>query len=112
MAAGKLNSRLRFYKRGEVANTTGTTRGPLALQFEVWADMRLRSGSETFAASRLEGRVPYSVKVRRSSQTEAITTGWVARDARGVEYDVQAPALDPHDRGYVHMMLISGKVVG
>lgn len=110
MRAGQLNARLTFQSREQVDNGRGTTRGVFVDQFTVWADMRLRPGSEVFAAERLEGRVPYSVKVRRSAQTDQITTGWQARDAMGNSYNVQAPAHDPQDRGAIHMMLVMNMV--
>lgn len=106
MQAGRLNMRLTFMERAAGNDNRGNTRTGFVDRFEAWADMRLRPGSETFAAARLEGRVPYSVMVRRNAETAQITTGWRARDEDQREYDVQAPGIDPHDRGALHMMLI------
>lgn len=106
MRAGQLNTRLRFFKRVAGNDLRGNRRTDFQEQFEVWADMRLRPGSEAFTAARLEGRVPYSVVVRRTPQTEAITTGWMARDQEGRDYSVQSPAPDHHDRGAIHMLLV------
>ncbi len=111
MRAGQLNSLLTFRARtAPVDDGRGNARGAFVDQFQAWADMRLRPGSEVFAAARLEGRVPYSVKVRRNAQTDQITTGWMARDAEGRDYTVQAPAPDPQDRGAIHMLLVLNMV--
>ena len=107
MRAGQLSELLKFRARtGSVNDGRGNVRDVFTDQFEAWADMRLRPGSEVFTAARLEGRVPYSVKVRRSPDTERITTGWMARDRHGRDYSVEAPGPDPHDRGALHMLLV------
>lgn len=103
----QLNTELTFLARESAGNDgRGNERQQFVERFAEWADMRLRPGSEVFAAARLEGRVPYSVKVRRNPNTETITTGWKARDSAGREYNVQAPAPDPQDRSAIHMMLV------
>lgn len=107
-----MTERLTFYSRKVIDDQKGNRRGAWEERFTVSADMRIRPGSEVFAAARLEGRVPYSVKVRRSPDTVQITTGWRATDSAARDYNVQAPAPDPQDRGAIHMICVLGKVPG
>ena len=103
----QLNTQLTFFERANAGDDgRGNARREFVERFAEWADMRLRPGSEVFSAARLEGRVPYSVKVRRNPNTQTITTGWLARDSEGREYNVQAPAPDPQDRSAIHMLLV------
>ena len=112
MRTPRLTERLRFYRRQEIDDGAGNRRGAWVFQFDLWAEMQSRPGSEVFNAARIEGRVPYQVRVRRSSQSMAIATDWMARDARGVEYNVQAPQPDLIERRWVDMVLVAGGVVG
>lgn len=112
MRAGQLSERLKFYSRAEIDDGAGNRRGAWVFEFEVWAEMRLNPGREAVAAARIEGRVPMNVRLRRSQNSLRITTGWMARDARGVDYNVTAPSPDPSDRSAVLLTMVSGGVLG
>lgn len=111
MGAGRLSERLRFYRRAEGDDGAGNRRAGWELQFDAWADMSARAGSEVFTAARMEGRSPFSVRIRRTAASELIKQDWMARDDRGVEYRIVAPAFDPRDRAMMMMTLISGSAL-
>jgi head-tail adaptor len=112
LRAGQLSERLRLYSRTEIDDGAGNRRGPFELRFEVWAEIRLRPGNEAFSAARVEGRVPADVRVRATPETLTIGTGWMARDERGVDWNVQAPSRDPGDRSALMFTMIAGGVIG
>lgn len=110
MRVGRLSDRLKFYSRPVDDAAGGKRRGGWAFEFETWAELQLRPGSEVFAASRIEGRLPVNVRVRADSRTLQIDTGWMAQDAQGRRYAIQAPARDPRDRGAVVFTMVAGVV--
>lgn len=112
LRAGALTELLQFYSRAEISDVRGTRRGAWELQFSAWAEVRLRPGSEAFAAARIEGRVPASVRIRFTPEAAQIGTGWMARDARGVEWNIQAPMPDPLDRATLTFTMVAGGPVG
>jgi hypothetical protein len=107
MTAGRLTQLLHFYARAEADDGAGNRRGVWQPMVGLWADMRANMRSEAFNALRLEGRNPYSVRVRRSSAALAIGQGWMAIDRRGVRHRVIAPAPDPQDRAWIAMVLVA-----
>lgn len=107
MTAGRLSERLGFYQRATIDDGAGNRRGIWQLAFECAADMSARLGSEAFTAARMEGRVPYSVRIRRNPTSSAVAQGWMALDARAVRYRVVAAAFDPRDRSMLTMTLIA-----
>lgn len=112
MRTPRLTERLVFLSRDDVDDGAGNRRGELVERFAVWAEMKSRPSSESFTAARLEGRVPYAARIRMSPDATQIRTDWVARDSRGVEYDVRAPQLDLITRAWVDMTLVSGGRTG
>lgn len=108
MRAGRLSDLLKFYSREVADDGAGNQRGALAYRFSLWAELMARPGSEAFAAARFEGRVPYSVRVRRGPEALQIQTDWVAEDERGTRYNIQAPHPDPRDRGAVLFTMVAG----
>lgn len=109
LKAGRLTERLTFLRREETSDGAGNVRGEWVPEFTVWAEMQMRPGSESFTQARMEGRIPASVRVRRSPQTMRIRGDWKAKDARGETYNVIAPTPDPMDRGVVMMTLMGGE---
>ncbi len=65
-------------------------------QFTVAARIQYLRGSEAVMADRLAGRQPVLITVRRSRQTEQITTDWRAVDARDPDriFNIRAIAQD------------------
>lgn len=108
MKTPRLTEPLAFHARAISDDGAGNRRGDWVLQFTLFAEMKSRPGSEAFAAARFEGRVPYHVRVRWSPQSLLIRTDWMARDQRGIEYDVQAPQPDLIGRQWVDMILVAG----
>lgn len=99
LGAGDLHWRLQFQKRGEVDDGHGNTvpGGEFLPQFTVWAHMRPLRGGESVMASRLQGRQPYIITVRHSTQTQQANENWQIVDARRPDrvFSISAPPTDP-----------------
>lgn len=80
-------------------------------QFQCRADyVRLR-GSETVLAARLEGTQPTVIRVRVSSNTDAVTPDWRCRDTRSGEvFNIRSIAR-ADNRLYYDMMAESGVAI-
>jgi SPP1 family predicted phage head-tail adaptor len=112
-SAGDLNFKVTFAKRVEVDDGYGNVEGDFADQFTTRAAIQPLKGGEGVIASRLTGQQPVIIRVRRSSQTELIRTGWRAADARsGTLYNITAAADMDGDRHYIDIMAISGVAPG
>lgn len=80
-------------------------------QFTCRAAFTYLRGGEAVMASRLEGKQPVVMRVRRSSETEAITTDWRARDTRRSEvYNVRS-VIPTEDRRWLDITAESGVAV-
>ncbi|GGD30797.1 head-tail adaptor protein [Aureimonas glaciei] len=82
ISAGQLRERFAFDGPTEVDDGYGGVVAGFGEQFSVAARRQYLRGGEAVQAARLQGKQPVILTVRRSSQTEAITTQWRARDAR------------------------------
>ena len=83
MEAGRLTERMRFEKRASIARDGyGNFEGDWQAQFTVAAQRQMLRGGETVIAARLNGRQPAILTIRRSAQSETITTDWRAVDTR------------------------------
>jgi SPP1 family predicted phage head-tail adaptor len=111
-SAGSLSQRLRFFQRATGDDGAGNQRGVWVEQFALWAEMKSRPGSESYAAARFEGKIPYQVRVRWSPDAMRIGTDWMARDQYGRSYNVQAPQPDLVRRQWVDMILVAGADLG
>ncbi|KTR07375.1 hypothetical protein NS365_04580 [Aureimonas ureilytica] len=87
----------------------GNTRpGPFVPAITVSAHIRYLKGSETVIASRLAGRQPVVIRVRRTAQTRDIKTDWRATDTRtGQVYNVRA-IVPSADRAFLDITAESG----
>ncbi|MEF2549999.1 head-tail adaptor protein [Aurantimonas sp. A2-1-M11] len=106
--AGQLKHRLSFRSPVSVPDGYGGTTDGFAEQFVVSARRQFLRGSEAVQAARLEGRQPVILTVRRSPDTETITTDWQAVDAReGTAYQIRS--VEPtEDRAWLDMLCESG----
>lgn len=97
--AGALRDWLEFQSRGMVDDGFGNQvpGGPFETQFTVWAGMRPLRGSEAVMAARLDGRQPYVVTVRNTTQTRGVTVAWQLVDARNANrvFAITSPPADP-----------------
>lgn len=75
------------------------------------AHFRFLRGGEAVQASRLAGRQPVVVTIRRHAGSEAITTAWRMRDTRaGVAYNIRA-IVPTDDRMFLELTCESGVAV-
>ncbi|WEK05765.1 MAG: head-tail adaptor protein [Candidatus Devosia phytovorans] len=101
--AAALRERLSAQMRGNQDDGWGQPvpgAGPFEEQFEISAGLRPLRGSEAVLAARLEGRQPYVLTVRNTSQTRQITTSWQFVDKRNPKrvFAVTSPFADPDGR--------------
>lgn len=113
MPAGALRNRVHCQKKIEQTDEFGNLApngGAWATQFTVWAGMVPRNGGESVVAARLEGRQPYIVTVRQSSDTRQITTGWRLVDARDTSRVFNVASLSDPDgeRAWIEMLVEQG----
>lgn len=72
-------------------------------QFTVWAGVRWLRGGETVMQSRMQSRSPAILTVRKSPDTDRITSEWrVLVDGR--DFDVKEDPRPSDDRGYLEML--------
>lgn len=110
--AGDLDHRLAFDKRTVVDDGFGNTvSGPFAEQFRVDAGVRPIKGGEQVMAARLQGTQPVIITVRKSGQTDLITTDWQARDVRSrTVYAIKAPPADMEGkRAWLDILATAGE---
>lgn len=111
MTSGKLHDRVAFDRPTETADGYGGTIVGWAEQFAVWASYTRLRGTETVMAARLEGRQPTVIRVRKSTETEQVTTDWRIRDARSGEAFNIRSVIESEDRAYLDFMAESGVAV-
>lgn len=95
---GALRERLHFQARGSTDDGFGNpVAGAFETQFTLNGHLRPLRGSETVMASRLEGRQPYVLTVRRTPASARVNEAWQAMDARapGRLFAIVAPPVDP-----------------
>lgn len=109
--AGRLTERIAFDAVVSAPDGYGGQTEGFAEQFIVSARRQFLRGSEAMQAARLEGRQPVILTVRRSSQTETITTDWRARDTRSsTVYNIRT--VEPsEDRAWIDMLAEAGVAV-
>lgn len=108
MQAGDLCSRVGFYKREDLSDSspdTGNLEGefPDEPEFTSKAMIKPRLGGEGVLAGRLSGRHLVNITVRNCDQVAEVNEEWKARDMRkGVDYNIR-DVIDPfegdHRRG-------------
>ncbi|MBW9113149.1 head-tail adaptor protein [Rhizobium cauense] len=80
--AGRLNEKVAFDERADQEDGHGNVQDAFVEQFQRRAGFTYMRGGETVIASRLEGRQPTIVRVRRDSDTLKIGPDWRMRDSR------------------------------
>lgn len=108
--AGALRTRVHFQSRGEVDDGFGNMvpGGEFETQFTVWAHLHPLRGSEAVISARLEGRQPYILTARQSSDTRRVSAAWqvVEKEAPERIYAITAPATDPDGKRAWHEFLV------
>lgn len=111
IGAGKLDRRLRFYKRQDVENGAGGFRADWVFQFEQAACRLFLRGGESVMAARMENRQPVVLTIRKSTQAKAITNDWQARDTRdGRVFNLRENPKESDDRSHYEMLAEAGVV--
>lgn len=110
--AGPLFERIAFDERQPADDGYGNTIADWQEQFTYQAALLPLRGGETILAAQLEGRATLILQVRRSDQTERITTFWRARNVRsGVQYNIRQVTQDP-DRSRIELLCEYGVATG
>ena len=119
--AGQLFEKVAFDQRADGDDGSGNVQGGFVEQFQRRAGFTFLRGGESVVASRLEGRQPIVVRVRRDSDTLKILPDWRMRDTRsgawqgvgeerywdGPIYAVRSIAVT-EDRQFLDVMVESG----
>lgn len=111
--AGPLRERVRFEARkmGDDGFGKVLSGGEFELRFTVWANYRALVGSEAVQGARLQGRQPYIIRVRQSSQTREATPSWRLVDVRNPSrvFAITAPPTDPDgSRTWLEFLVTEG----
>lgn len=103
LGAGDLRERVTFDSRVVASDSYGNERTEsFSEQFTVAAAIRPRLGGEQVLAGRLAGTNLVNVIVRRSGDTDEITTTWRGRNARSGEvYNIRSK-VDPYQNTPQH----------
>lgn len=81
-----MRDKLLFQRRETIDDGYGNeVSGPYVTVFTEPAQLVARAGSEAVQASRLSGVQPYTVWVRSSERTRAVTPSWRIVDARNAD---------------------------
>jgi SPP1 family predicted phage head-tail adaptor len=105
--ARKLQHRVTFATRAIGDDGYGNERDGFEDQFTVWAGLTYLRGSEAVIASRLEGRQPVVIRVRKSPDTKGITTDWRAQVASGETFNIRT-IVPTDDRRFFDITAESG----
>ena len=82
-----MQMRIVFDSPSPVSDGQGGQEDGWTEEFETDARFTWLRGGETVMASRLEGRQPVVIRVRKSGLSDAITTDWRIRDTRDGAFD-------------------------
>lgn len=111
--AGELADRVKLQRRSPTDDGYGNS--VIGGQFEtvhiVSARLMPLRGGEAVQSARLEGRQPYLLTVRQSSQTRTMDETWRVEDARrpGRVFSIVSPPSDPYGtRAFFDMIVIEG----
>lgn len=117
--SGALRSYVHFQRRTTADDGFGNQvpGGPFETQFSVYANLRplLRgssSGVEAIFDDKIQGRQPFFMTVRNSSQLTPVTIAWRVVDARNEnhKYNIVSPPTDPDNKGmWAEMIIIQDK---
>lgn len=111
--AGDLRDRVLLQSRDLVVDRLGNEvpAGGWVTRVSVAAHLYPLNGSEAAIGARLEGRQPFTLTVRRSVKTLAVTEHWRAVDARDDRrvFSIVSPPVDPDGkRMWLQMTAVQG----
>ncbi len=115
LGAGDLRENVLFQKRGTVDDGFGNTvpGGEFETRFgSCWAHLRPLRGTESVMQSRLQGRQPYIITVRNSTDTRSVDESWRVVDARNLTrvFAIAAPPTDPDGkRTWLEFLVTEGE---
>lgn len=110
--AGTLFERIAFDERQPADDGYGNTIADWQEQFIYHTELVPLRGGEAVMAAQLEGRAMLMLQVRRSDQTERITTFWRARNVRsGDQYNIRQVTQTP-DRSRIDLLCEYGVATG
>ena len=108
--AGQLRERVAFLEPDEIDDGYGGTTQGYVERFQDAARLQPRMGSETVIASRLQGVQPYTLTVRSSTATRAVTPAWRVRNVRsGREYNIKTVVNSDERNAYLEMLVVEGE---
>jgi len=107
--AGALNHRVDFQKPVTGDDGHGGVVVSWATQFSVACRLVPKLGGEDVMAQRMQGKQPYILTVRSSSETRQIGTSWRARNARtGTLYAIKSVANVDERGAYLDLLVVDG----
>lgn len=83
----RLHERIAFDSPSPQSDGQGGMISGWTEEFEADAGFTWLRGGETVMAARLAGRQPLVMRVRKSSNTDQVTTGWRIRNTRNGAFD-------------------------
>lgn len=108
--AGSLSERVAFFEPDNIDDGYGGTTQGYVERFQDAARLQPRMGSETVIASRLQGVQPYTLTVRSSTATRAVTPAWRVRNVRsGREYNIKAVVNSDERNAMLEMLIVEGE---
>lgn len=107
--AGALNHRVEFQQPVTGDDGHGGVVTSWETRFSVAARLVPKLGGEDVVAQRMQGKQPYIVTVRSSSETRMVTTAWRARNARtGAIYNIKSSANTDERGAYLDLLAVEG----
>lgn len=108
--AGSLSERVAFLEPDNIDDGYGGTTQGYVERFQDAARLQPRMGSETVIASRLQGVQPYTLTVRSSTATRAVTPAWRVRNVRsGREYNIKTVVNSDERNQYIELLVVAGE---
>lgn len=108
--AGSLSERVAFLEPDNIEDGYGGVTTGYVERFQDAARLQPRMGSETVIASRLQGVQPYTLTVRSSTATRAVTPAWRVRNVRsGREYNIKTVVNSDERNAYLEMLVVEGE---
>ncbi|KGJ09750.1 phage head closure protein [Paracoccus sphaerophysae] len=103
MDAGQFDRRVTFQGHVMVETDMGGVIEGWEDRFTLWAHVRYLRGSEAVMQARLVSKAPVIITVRRSVESEGITSEWRAV-VGGVIFDLKEDPRPSEDGGFLEML--------
>lgn len=108
--AGSLSERVAFLEPDNIDDGYGGVTTGYVERFQDAARLQPRMGSETVIASRLQGIQPYTMTVRSSAATRAVTPAWRVRNVRsGRTYNIKAVVNLDERNAWLEFLIVEGE---